>query len=217
MRKLFLFLLLLLPLTLHSQAFKGFGLKINFTTSQYGWKNPDTAVSRFYKSSPDIKTLGFGLYGELFSKKNFSIMTNVYYRSREFIFKYDKYDVNMNKIGEADVKNSFSFISFALTPKAKLNYKKISFYVFGGPRFDFIFHKNIDKDFENIFFKSKDILYGLSLGLGTSINISKEFNLLLDFYFNPDINKTYNSPTGYIRNNELGIIFGGGIFNPKNR
>jgi hypothetical protein len=205
-------LFFLLPLIAQAQTFKSYGLNFGTTFENFGWTHPDTSYHSYHEK-PHTATYFFGIFGEFFSKKYYSTKVDLAVRSRQYTFEYD---VN-NPNGAGEPKNTIDYLTLTVSEKLRLDINAWSFYLFGGIRGDFQFHKSIGQDFQNVFGGSKSVLFGLNTGVGIAKRFSKFWRVSFDLYYDPDILKLYNSSLGNVRNSEFGFKFGIGLYNPANK
>ena len=212
MRKILLVLILLLPLCARSQTFKSYGLGFGLSFYDNGWSKPDT-FSYYYHDKVYISTYNFGVFGEFLASRFLSTTVNVSLKYRKYFFEYD-----LGNISDArEVDNSFYIISLAAYEKIKYDFDRWSIYAFGGLKTDFRISKSISRDFQNVFANSESVIPGVTAGVGFAKRISRFWRISFDIYYDYDLTKMYESSTGYVRNNSIGLRIGFGPFNPANK
>ena len=212
MRKILFVLILFLPLFAQSQTFKSYGLNFGYSFYDNGWSNPDT-FSYYYHDKVYISTYQFGVYGEFLASKFYSTNVNLSFKHRKYFFEYDLGNIS----DPQEVDNSFSIISLSAYEKIKYDFDRWSIYVFGGLKTDFRISKSVSKDFQGVFAGSDAMIPGITAGAGFAKRISRFWRISFDVYYDYDLTKMYESSTGYVRNNSIGIKIGFGPYNPANK
>jgi len=205
-------LFLLLPLLIQSQTFKSYGIKTGHSFDASGWEHPDT-LGNNYHNKAYISTFSMGLFGEFFGQKYFNGMIDLGYKWRQFFFQYDLGNPNDNR----DIRNAFNYFTLAITEKVKVESGRWNVHMYAGVKTELMFSKNIERDIQNIFENSKSLLYGFTAGAGFSKRFSQFWRISFDVYFERDLTKMYESNTGFIRNQEIGVKIGVGPYNPAKK
>jgi hypothetical protein len=212
-RNKIILIILFLPLFAHSQVFKGVGARLGWTINGYGWNITDESIKKFYPDAPSLNEPWLGIYGEFLSKKYYSTMVEFGYRNVSFNFDYNTLDEHGNTTGTESIKNYAGFVSFALSEKFKYDINSWSFYALNGLKIGFQSEENIDMDFNNVLSNLKKTTFGYTGGLGSAKSFNR-FLISLDFLFETDFNKVYDSPDGYIRKSGFGFRLGLGYTVP---
>jgi hypothetical protein len=212
LKKLIVVLFLLLPLITYSQLFKSYGLQFSSSFENTGWSHPDT-VSKYYHDKAYIANYNFGVYGEFLAKKYISTLVNVDLRFRFLHFEYD-----LGNVADAQmVHNAITYADFSVCEKLKYDKDPWSVYLFGGIKSDIEIHRNIEKDFQNVFNDSKKLLFGVTTGVGFAKRFFKFWRLSFDIYYNHDLTKMYQSGLGKVQLDEFGFKLGIGPYNPATK
>ena len=209
-----LFLLFIHPLETYSQKITGYGLKFGYATNTYGWVHPDPVLDTSYYQ-PTSLTFQLGLYGEFLNRRFISTNVNWGIKFKSTKFNYPVYNELREVVGTSSVKNDVTWTTIAITERFRLPYQTWLFYVYGGFEGSFRIGKNISAGFENVFDNSKKQTFSISSGIGIAKGMDF-FLFSLEFYFNPDLTKSYTSNSGYMRNTELGLRLGFGLFDADN-
>jgi hypothetical protein len=212
LKKYILVLILLLPGALYSQLFKSYGINFSYSLQSAGWQHPDT-ISISYHDKPYISRFNAGITAEFFSKKYYSTLCGL---SGGVKYYYFEYDVN-NPNGPQYVHNDITMLTLSVAEKLRYDLKVWSFYLYGGLKLDYQFHRSLEQDFESEFGNSSPVILGATAGIGFAKGFSKFWRITFDIYYNPDITKMINAPAGSVRNSELGFKLGLGLYNPVNR
>lgn len=205
-------MVLLLPLFTHSQTFKSYGLDFGYNLYDNGWSKPDT-FSNHYHDKVYISTYHLGVYGEFLATRFLSTTVNLSLKYRKYFFEYD---LGLSS-GAMEIDNYFYMIGLTAYEKVKFDFDRWSLYVFGGPKVDLRISKSINKDFQNEFVNSKSVIPGITSGIGFAKRISRFWRISLDVYYDYDLTKMIETPTGYVRNNSVGLRIGFGPYNPAKR
>lgn len=198
----------------HAQSFKGVGARLGWTIKGYGWNVNDENINKFYPGGASVDEPWLGIYGEFLSKKHYNTLVEFGYRNVSFDFDYNTLDEHGNKTGTETIKNYAGYVSLALSEKIKYDINSWSFYALNGLKIGFETEENMDMDFKNTLSNLKKTTFGYIGGVGSSKSFN-HFLISLDFLFETDFNKVYNSPTGYIRKSGFGFRVGLGYTVPE--
>lgn len=205
-------LILLAPIINNSQTFKSYGLRTGYSLESSGWENPDT-LGNNYHNKAYISAFNIGFYGEFLAVKNFNTVIDLGYKWRQYFFQYDLGNVNDVR----DIRNSMSFVTLSVSEKIKFDSDRWSIYIYGGLKSDLQLSKSTERDIQNIFESSKSFLIGTTAGVGFAKRFSKFWRISFDVYLERDLNKMYESSSGFVRNQEIGLRIGVGPYNPANK
>jgi len=200
----------------NAQVFKGVSLFMNAGFGVSGWNYNDDYISKMYTGKPSRENLIFGIDLEVFASKYNSTIIETGYRYQNIKFKYNQLNEYGNVTAEQTIYNNLNIFHTAVLEKLKYDLGSWSFYTFGGISLDFKFSETIDMDFKPVLGNSKTPVTGITLGAGTAKAIGR-YRIFLDFYSGSDITKTFDLPSGYFRNTELGFRFGFGYYVPNKK
>ena len=208
-----LLLLIVIPLSIHSQNFTGYGLRFGYATNDYGWSHPDNYLDTAYLQ-PTSYTIRVGLSGEFLNRKYISTAVNWGIKFRSYKFDYRIHNSSGAVVGLSSVKNDITWTTLGVAEKFRLPYGTWMIYAYGGFEASYRIGKNISAGFENVFDNSKKYSIGILSGAGIAKGIGN-FLISAEFYFIPDLTKTYTSDAGQVRNTEMGISLGFGLFDAE--
>lgn len=181
-----------------------------------GWNYNDSYINKMYKGKPAIETVTIGSEIEAFATKYNSTSFWLTYKYINIMFRYNQLNEYGAITAEQTVYNKMNIFRAATVEKLKYDFKSWSFYTYSGIYADFKFSESVDIDFKNILSESKTPIIGISSGIG----IAKAFNryrIFADFYTGIDISNTFDQPSGYFKNTEIGFRFGFGYYVPNKK
>ncbi len=207
--------LLLLTLRVNTQTIKSWGVKGGITVSKYSeWSPTDTTLKKLYTKEPESRILiNIGLFAEGLSTKNFSTVGEIAYNPKGVSFSYPTVNGSGNVIGEESIDNRTGYLSLMICEKARINWNKMNFYVFLGPRVDMQINDNVDIDFAQTYKKFNTMIFGASTGFGVEL-VDRNFKILAEVQYEPDLAYTINDTYGRVKKNAWVARIGVG-FNVK--
>ena len=228
MKKLFLSITFLLIATLnYSQNSKiKFGIQAGLNYSNFRGYEIPVQINPLYSESPAFAFLG-GLNFEYQIKEKLSIKVELNYERKSQ--KADNYIEIQNQLFDPVFSNeSYNFTSkknydyLVLPIMLKYNFSdKNSFYVNGGPFIGFLLKSNLTNDLKKIDGLNNDPVettnlnnmtdFGLSIGLGKTIEINEKNSIFIEIRENLGLTNTSKNKVwgdGEVKTNSLNLIIG---------
>jgi len=211
LKKLILFFILFLTSNHYftsAQFVKSYGFKTGFHFSNHVWNYTDSFLDNYYNMPPKSRFLfELGVFGEFFSHKYLSFVSEFNLFPKGAGFEYNKKDANGNTMGKEKVIAQVNYFSFAEKLKARYGNKNGSLYCFTGPKIDFIYLRTDDADLKPIYDKFKSPVFGAVMGIGAEYQ-----RVLLEIQYDTDLSNSIPSDTGSIKNYmisfRIGVKFG---------
>lgn len=224
MKKLFLSMTLLFIATLsYSQNSKiKFGIQVGLNYSNFRGYDIPIQFEPVYSESPEFGFLG-GLNFEYQIKEKLSLKLELNYER-----KSQKADNYIELTDADDFTRGYNFTSkknydyLVLPIMLKYNFtNKNSFYVNGGPFVGFLLKSNLTNDLQNIDGLNNDPVettnlnnktdFGLSIGLGKTIEINEKNSIFIEIRENLGLTNTSKNKVwgnGDVKTNSLNLIIG---------
>jgi len=198
-KKTLIFFLLFIsanPYYANAQFIKSYGLKTGFHFSNHIWNYSDSFLDNYYNMPPKSRFLfELGVFGEFFSHKYLSFVSEFNIFPKGAGFEYNKKDANGNTIGKGKVIAQVNYFSFAEKLKARYGNKNGSLYCFTGLTLELIFLRSDDADLKKVYEKFKSPVIAAVFGIGLEY---KRF--LIESQYDLDITNSISSEKGSIKN-----------------
>jgi Outer membrane protein beta-barrel domain len=211
MSKFFLISLLLIGLLIqagNSQLITGYGVKLGATHANQIWTYAPQIDIRFY---PDSRWgLNGGIFAEFLHVPFFSMVGEVNYTQKGM-----KYHITVTSPSDPSgtgetvtLDNRLDYLDLRVLVKLYKNYSQFSPYLLAGPRLDYQVAESVAQEFESIFKDFKKEIYGISMGAGFEISSIISLPILVEFIYNYDLSKLYETENLTIKNEDFEIRAG---------
>jgi hypothetical protein len=203
-------------LTVNAQIINSWGIKGGINSTRYSeWYTSDSTLQRLYTKAPVSRILvNIAFFAEGLRIKYLSTVFEAAYNPKGVSFSYPARDGNGNVMWEQETDNRTGYLTLALNEKARINFKKLIFYVYGGPRADLQINSNSDINFEPTYRKFNTTIFGLSCGAGIEFT-GKTFKVITEFQYEPDLSYTLNDAYGKVKKNTWMFRLGVGVYDKK--
>jgi hypothetical protein len=198
----------LLMQTANSQPIKGYGFKLGVNHANQEWTYAPQIDIRFF---PDSRWgLNGGIFFEFLQVPFISMVGEINYSQKGM--EYHSVVTNPNDpsgTGETiALDNRLDYLDLRVLLKLGKSYPDFSPYLLAGPRFDYQVAESVAQEFELTFKDFKKEVYGISIGAGVEISSVISFPVLIEFVYNYDFSKLYETENLTIKNKDFEIRAG---------
>lgn len=201
---IFVLLILFISNNCFAQLIKNYGFKSGIS---YAWQTYDAGEVGELKYSGNRIGFSFGFYAEWLDNSFFSIKTELNLISKGMKAP----DIT----GYAKEEERLNYLSFTILPNIYTEMQNVKIYAMAGPRIDVSVYKSLKANAPTYIYKQmeraqeqyKDVLFGITLGLGCEIKNIFPFIIALETRYSPDLSKIYDTPYLNTKNNSVEVLF----------
>ena len=195
--------------TINAQSINDYGIKVGLAISNLEWKYntyPGDELELYWDNELGVTAR---IYADFFDYSFFNLNCELSYTQ-----KGTKYKIPITTTAQPDgtgeyinVNNKLSYLSIAVMGKFKYDCNSFTPYILLGPQYNYLLNKQIEKGFEIVYDKFSKSNLGITLGIGTEINLTA-VTLSVEYRYERDLTNNYESSTIYIRNYSHNILVG---------
>ncbi|WCO00705.1 porin family protein [Psychroserpens ponticola] len=155
----------------------------------------------------------FGVSIDYYLKENLSLKTNINYERKIKKLQLTYFSYTSEEIGTENFSEIYEYINIPIL--LKYEFGNSTFFVNGGPFFNYLLNNKIEPDFPNedsdSYTEQKKIDFGFSLGIGTNISLNEKNDITIEIRDDLGIIDTGYVPKsvkGTVKTNAVKFILG---------